>query len=92
MAKIIIFLSKTSVHLSMITHYLVEENIFAIIVYKPLAQKKYWNFILMIAGKLILNKWFKCLKKKFKSYVKFKNYEKQKWKINKLINEWNSYW
>ena len=40
---------------SCIIHYIVEENIFVIIVYKLLAQKKFYNVILMIASKLMVN-------------------------------------
>ena len=40
----------------MIIVYIVEENIFAVIVYKFLVQKKYQNVILNIALKLMANK------------------------------------
>ena len=57
------FLSKNLIHLWMIIHYIVEENIFVFIVYKLLAQKKYSNFVLKITLKLMLNKGFRCLKR-----------------------------
>ena len=42
--------------------YIVEESFFVVTVYKLLAQKKYSNAILMIALKLMVNKWLRCLK------------------------------
>ena len=40
-AKGTMFLSKILIHLCMIIHYTMEENIFVIIVYKLLVRKKY---------------------------------------------------
>ena len=47
----------------MIIRYIVEENIFAGIVYKILVQKEYYNVILKTALKLMVNKEFQALKK-----------------------------
>ena len=47
----------------MIIRYIVEENIFAGIVYKILVQKEYYNVILKTALKLMANKEFQSLKK-----------------------------
>ena len=49
-------------HLCMIIHYIVEENIFAVIIHKLLVQKKYENVIFKIALKLVVNKGLSCLK------------------------------
>ena len=57
------FLSKILIHLCMVIHYMVEGNIFAGIVCKLSAQKKYQNFILKIALKLMVNKGLRFLKK-----------------------------
>ena len=56
-------LSKTLICASLIMHYPVEDNIFALIVYKLLVQKKYQNVMLKIALKVMLNKRLRCLKK-----------------------------
>ena len=40
----------------MIIHYIEEETFFAIIVYKLLAQRKYYNVVLKIALQLMANK------------------------------------
>ena len=53
---------KILAHTCMIIFYIVEENIFVVIVCSLLTQKKYYNFILMIASKLIVNKRLRCLK------------------------------
>ena len=55
-------LSKILIHLFMIIHYIVEENILVVIVYKLLVQQKYWQVMLMIVWKLIVNKWLRCQK------------------------------
>ena len=59
----------------MIVHYIVDENIFVVIVYKLLEQQKIWNVILKIALKLMLHKRLKCQKKG--KHVWFKNYERK---------------
>ena len=46
----------------MYDHYIMEENIFVVIVYTLSLQKKYQNFILKIALKLMLKR-LRCLKK-----------------------------
>lgn len=48
------FLSKMLIHLHIIIHYMVEDNIFAVIVYSLLAQKKYEKGMLNIALKLMV--------------------------------------
>ena len=47
----------------MITHYIVEENIFAVTVYKILEEQKHWNEILKITLILMVSKWLRCLRK-----------------------------
>ena len=44
----------------MITHCIVEENIFVVIVYKVLEQQKDWHVILKTVLKLIANKGLRC--------------------------------
>ena len=56
-------LLKSLIHSYMIIHYTVEENIFNIIVYKVLAQRKCENVISMIGLKLMVNKKLSCLKR-----------------------------
>ena len=56
-------LSNISIHLCMPIHEIVEEIIFAVIVYKLLQQKKYQNAILKIALKLMVNKLSRWIKK-----------------------------
>ena len=56
-------LLKNLIHSYMIIHYTVEENIFNIIVYKVLAQRKCENVISMIGLKLMVNKKLSCLKR-----------------------------
>ena len=62
-AKCNILLSKILVQLCVIINYIMEGNIFVIIGYKLLVQKKYYNVISKIALKLMINKWLGCLKK-----------------------------
>ena len=47
----------------MITHYIVEENIFAVTVYKILEEQKHWNEILKITLRLMVSKWLRYLRK-----------------------------
>ena len=47
----------------MITHYTVEENIFVAVFYKLIEQQMYWNAILKIAFKLIVNKQLRCFQR-----------------------------
>ena len=56
----------------MITHYIVEENIFAVTVYKILEEQKHWNIenYFNINGKQMIE-----IPKKGE-YVRFKNHEK----------------
>ena len=49
-------LSKILIHLCMIIHYIVEENIFVEIVYKLLEQQKILNVMLEIISKLNVSK------------------------------------
>ena len=51
-----IFLPKISIHLCMIIHDIIEENIFVVIVYVLSLQKKFQSDMLKIALKLMLNK------------------------------------
>ena len=44
----------------MITHYIVEENIFVANVYKLLEQQAHWNVMLKTALKLMVNKGLRC--------------------------------
>ena len=46
----------------MITHYIMEENIFVVIVYTLSLPKKYENVILNLVLNLIVNKLLRCLK------------------------------
>ena len=47
----------------MITHYIVEENIFVVTVYKILEEQKHWNEILKITLRLMVSKWLRYLRK-----------------------------
>ena len=47
----------------MIIHCIVEEYIFAAIVYKLLVKKKYQNVLLMITIKFIVSKGLRCLRR-----------------------------
>ena len=47
----------------MYDHYIVEENIFVVIVGKLLEQQKNWNVILKIALELMVNKLLRCLRR-----------------------------
>ena len=47
----------------MIKHYIIEENIFAVIVCKHLEQQKNGNVMLNIALKLMVNKLLRCLRR-----------------------------
>ena len=47
----------------MIKHYIMEENIFAVIVCKHLEQQKNGNVMLNIALKLMVNKLLRCLRR-----------------------------
>ena len=58
------FLSKISTYSCMITHYIMQKNIFVVIVYKLLEQQKHWNVILKkTALKLKINKGLRWQKK-----------------------------
>ena len=50
-------------HSYMIIRYIMEENIFDVIVCKILEQQKYLNAILKIALKLIISKLLRCLRR-----------------------------
>ena len=45
-----------SIHSCMITCYILEENIFVIIIYKPLERQKHWNIVLKIPLRLMVKK------------------------------------
>ena len=47
----------------MIANYIVEENIFVVIVYKLSEQQIYWLVSLKAALKLVINKGLRCLQK-----------------------------
>ena len=66
--------SKILARSRMVILYIVEENVFVVIVYKLLVQKKYKIAILKTALKLMANK---ILMPKKGEYVKFKNYERK---------------
>ena len=58
------FLSKISIHSCIIKLNNIEKKIFAVTVYKPLVQKKYyWNFVLKTGSKLMVNRRLPFLKK-----------------------------
>ena len=57
------FLSKILIHSCMITYYIVEENIFTVIVHKFLDQKTHCNDILKTALKLVVNNRLRCQRK-----------------------------
>ena len=57
------FLSKISIHSSVVTHYIVEENIFVVIVYKLLEYDKYWNDISKITLRLMAAKELRWLQR-----------------------------
>ena len=57
------YLSKISTHSCIITHYFIEENIFAVIVYKFLEQQMHWNVILKISLNAMVNKGLRYLQK-----------------------------
>ena len=57
------FLSKISIHLCLIIHYIFEKNIFIADVCKLLELQKIWNVILKIALKLMINKLLGGLKR-----------------------------
>ena len=66
---------KVSIHSCIIILYIVENNIFAVIVYKLSVQKKYENVILKNALKLPGKQRIKMPKKG--EYVTFNNYERK---------------
>ena len=56
------FLSKILTRSCIMIHYIVEENICVVIVYKFLEQQKNWNILLKIDLKLMANKELKLQK------------------------------
>ena len=56
------FLSKILIRSGIMIHYIVEENICVVIVYKFLEQQKNWNILLKIDLKLMANKELKLQK------------------------------